>query len=236
MVYRVGNWPVTGSLWDRLEIPYFDDPAIQLEIKALTMLCNLYLARGEDMMVLGDTARASRDFSTAGELVSQTMEASLHNSLGVFFRHKRRPDLADKEYQLALESRHLTGNEKSNVLVNLGNLRKDLGKFDEAVDNYNRALAINAENKDARYNLALVNAYMALSKNDNLTAIRAFEEALSISTSDPRLIYNVAVLYDRSLGDTASAIYNYELFARFAPGMAESREALERIRQLRGLQ
>lgn len=235
MVYQIGSWPMSATIWDRLEIPYFDDPATQLEIKALTMLCNLYLARGEDLQVQGDTAKATRDFLAASNLVSNTMEASLHNSLGVFFRHKRRHDMAEKEYALALESRHLTANEKANILVNLGNLRKDQGDFNQAIEYYNQSLETNAENKDGKYNLALTHAYMSLSRRDYLTAARSFEEALSVSASDPRLIYNVGVLYDRNIGDTVRAIYNYEMFARMAPGLEESRAALARVRELRGL-
>jgi tetratricopeptide (TPR) repeat protein len=232
MVYRVGNWPINRALWGRLEIPYFDNPSKELEIKGLTMLCNLYLARGEDMQASGDTTHAYKDYLSASELVSNTAEASLHNSLGVFFRHHRASALAEKEYNLALNSRHLTGFEKANIYVNLGNLNKDRGNFDEAAQLYNQALQLNGDNSEAGYNLALSKAYGDLNTNNIKGAIENFEAALAISGSDARLVFNLGVLYDKNLNDTTKAIENYRRFAQMAPELPEADAALKRINEL----
>jgi Flp pilus assembly protein TadD len=232
MVYRLGNFPIDMAIWNRLEFPKSDD-ITNIDVKGLTMLCNLYLNRGEDRQRAGDSTAAYRDFMQACDLASISSEATVHNSLGIFFRRHRISGLAEDEYRKALESRHLTADEKANIFVNLGNLRKDHGKFDEAIELYNRAIGINGENIEARYNLALTRAYLAVNAGQYADAVRGFEEALTISVADPRLIYNLGVLYDINLHDTARAIYNYRKFVEIvSPDIPESRTAQKRIEEL----
>lgn len=231
MVYRLGDRPPEVDLWNRLEFPAGYEPD-KLDIKGLTMLANLYLCRGEDRQYAGDSSSALDDFRRAREIASSSHEASIHNSLGIFFRHHGWPGLAESEYTEALESRHLTAFERANINVNLGNLSKDKGDYARALEYYNAALAINTNNYEARYNLTLTNAYLSLGRGDIRGAVTGFEEALSISGADKRLIYNLGILYDQSLGDTARAIYNYQRFAELAPEMPESQTALRRAAEL----
>ncbi|OGC91064.1 MAG: hypothetical protein A2W25_13990 [candidate division Zixibacteria bacterium RBG_16_53_22] len=232
MVYRVGNHPVDPTIWNRLEIPEFDDLS-HIDVKGMTMLCNLYLNRGEDRQRAGDSTAAYKDFMRATDIASKSPEAVSHNSLGVFFRRHRVVGLAEEEYRKALESQHLTADEKANIFVNLGNLQKDKGNFDGAMANYSRAIAINGKNTEARYNLALTNAYLSVSHRRFDDAVGWFEEAVSFSVADPRLVYNLGVLYDQNLHDTARAVYNYRRFAEIAsPEAPESRAARRRIEEL----
>jgi hypothetical protein len=233
MVYRAGSRPMARSLWSRLEIPQFDDPGKQLDFKGLTMLCNLYLCRGEDLQATGDDSRAMSDYNIAADLAASSSEASIHGSLGIFYRKMRKTGLAEQEYNRALNSRHLTGFERANILVNLGNVRKDKGNLAEAIDLYNQALKINNNNDDARYNLALAIAYRSLSENNFKAAVENFEAARLHPGADPKLIFNIAVLYDVNLNDTAKAIFNYQRFAEIAPALPESQTALRRIKELR---
>jgi tetratricopeptide (TPR) repeat protein len=140
--------------------------------------------------------------------------------------------MAKQEYELALRSAHLTAFEKANIYINLGNLRKDKGEFAAAAELYNKALQIKGDNTDARYNLSLAEAYSALNRGDYAGAARFFEAALATPGADPRLIFNLGVLYDKSLNDTTKAIAYYRRFADLAPGLAESRAAAQRIREL----
>jgi tetratricopeptide (TPR) repeat protein len=233
MVYAVGNQSPTAGLWNRLEIPQFDDIE-HLEIKGQTMLGNLYLSRGEDRQWQGDSTSAYRDFLMTSDMFARSMEASVHNSLGVFFRRHRITGLAEEEFQRALNSQHLTADERANIFVNLGNLRKDKGNFDQAMEYYDMALGINTHNIDARYNLTLTRAYLSLRQGDAQNAVDRFEEAVVLPGADLRLIFNLGVLYDQTLNDTVKAIYHYRRFVELAPGMPESQTALRRIERLSG--
>jgi tetratricopeptide (TPR) repeat protein len=233
MVYRWGTWPQNLSVWNKLSYPILDSFSSRLEFKAITMLANLYLCKGEDIQASGDTSSAYNHFSAAAEIATQSSEASLHNSLGVFFRHEHWLKLSEREYGRALSSLHLTGFERANIYVNLGNLSKDRGNFTESIDYYNKALKINKNNRDALYNLALAQAYQSLQQHDYKSAAANFETALPLSNNDPRLMFNLGVLYDQNLHDTVRAIENYNRFARQVPGMPEAQAALRRIEQLK---
>ena len=232
MVYKIGTYPIDTNLWNKLEIPHIENPEKILDFKGLTMLCNLYACRGEDEQLLGNDPKAMTDYNVAAELASASSEASIHNSLGIFFRKMRKTGLAEQEFQTALNSRHLTGFERANVFVNLGNLSKDKGDFAVAMDMYNKALAINSNLDDAKYNMALTRAYSSLSQRKFDEAIEAFEEALKNPSPDPKLYYNIAVLYDVNLHNSAKAIENYTIFARLAPGLPEAEAAQKRIQEL----
>jgi Tfp pilus assembly protein PilF len=232
MVYRWGKWPLDPGAWQKIEIPEFDNPELTIDFKGSIMLSNLHLCIGEDLLALGDTSRALTHFREGRDACAFSDEASVHNSLGIFFRRQGWPGMAQEEYELALSSAHLTAFEKANIFVNLGNLRKDRGDFAAAAELYNKALKIKGDNTDARYNLSLAEAYSALNRGDYAGAARYFEAALATPGADPRLIFNLGVLYDKSLNDTAKAIDYYRRFAGLAPGLAESQAAAQRIREL----
>jgi tetratricopeptide (TPR) repeat protein len=233
LVYKWGNWPPDSTIWKDLIMPPPDSFAATLDFKGITMLCNLHLCRGEDLQFMGDKNQAVMDFRVAMQIASLSAEASVHNSLGIFLRRQGWSALAEEEYDKALKSEHLTAFERANILVNLGNLRKDASRLTEAIEYYDRALKINRDNTDASYNLALAQAYAALRQSQFRRAAGQFESALAISTSDPRLYFNLGVLYDRSLNDTTRAILNYRRFVQFAPNTPEGQSALQRIHQLR---
>jgi Tfp pilus assembly protein PilF len=234
MVYRMGNRPTQGDIWNRLEMPSLESLSNRLDFKGITMLANLHLCRGEDRLTAGDTVGARDDFEEAARVGALSGEAMVHNGLGVFFRHIRQADLSEKEYNLALESWHLTDFERANIYVNLGNLKKDSGDFERAIDLYNKALGINKDNQEAKYNLNLTNAYLNLNRGQFRAAAENFENALTYSGADPRLIFNLGVIYDQKLVDKARAIYYYRRFAELAPNAPEGKAALRRIGELSG--
>jgi Tfp pilus assembly protein PilF len=232
LVYGIGNRPAERDIWNRLEIPPLNDFSNKLDFKGVTMLANLYLCRGEDRLAAEDTVGARNDFEEATRVAAHSGEAAVHNSLGLFFRHIHQADLSEREYTVALKSWHLTAFERANIYVNLGNLKKDGGDFDQAIEFYNKALGINRDNKEAKYDLDLTNAYLNLSKGRFQEAAAAFENALTYSGADPRLIFNLGVIYDQKLGDREKAIYNYRRFAELAPNLPEGKAARRRISEL----
>ncbi len=231
-VYRWGKWPQDKSVWNRLQLPALNSFSSKLEFKGITMLSNLYLDRGEDLIAAGDTTRAQSDFNTACDVAALSGEASIHNSLGVFFRHLRQTELADKEYSQALKSRHLTAFERANIYVNLGNLRKDKGNYDDAIGLYEKAIDINQNNRDAKYNLALATAYRAVNRGQFREAVAGFESAINYPGADPRLLFNLAIICDQKLGDTARAIEYYHRFADLNLALPESQAARKRLQEL----
>ena len=196
------------------------------------MLCNLQLCKGEDLEQAGDTTGAVGQFREARRIAESSDEASVHNSLGVFFRRHNWPMFAEEEYRKALNSEHLTGFERANVLVNIGNLQKDRGGLIEAINLYTMALKINGDNRDAKYNLALATAYLSINRNQPVQAAQQFENALALSGSDPRLNFNLAIIYDQNLKDTTRAIYNYRQFLELAPERPESEQVRRRLAEL----
>ncbi len=232
MVYKWGHSSLDAAIWNNLDMPAAPDFIQNINFKGLTMLCNMYLCRGEDRQALGDTSGAISDYREARRIAENSIEASVHNSLGVFLRRRGWPVLADQEYDQALKSAHLTAFEKTNILVNKGNLKKDERKFNDAIDFYNQALSINKANSDARYNLALAQAYQSLGRGNPQDAAGYFENALSISKSEPRIYLNLGILYDQNLGDTARAIDNYRQFVKYSPPGPEVQAALRRIQML----
>jgi Flp pilus assembly protein TadD len=231
-VYRWGKWPQDKVIWNRLELPVLSSFSSKLEFKGITMLCNLNLDKGEDLLAVGDTVSALNNFQAACEVAALSGEASIHNSLGVFFRHLRQTELADMEYSQALKSLHLTAFERANIYVNLGNLRKDKGNFDQAIGLYDKAIAINQNNQDAKYNLALATAYQAVNRGQFREATAGFETAINYPGADPRLLFNLAIIYDQKLADTVRAIEYYHRFANLALALPENQTARKRLQEL----
>jgi tetratricopeptide (TPR) repeat protein len=232
LVYRWGKWPQDKTVWNRLELPTLSSFSSKLEFRGLTMLSNLNLSKGEDLLAAGDTSRAQGYFKAASESAALSEEASIHNSLGVFFRHIHQTQLANDEYTKALNSHHLTAFERANIYVNLGNLRKDGRNFDEAIGLYNKAIEININNTDAKYNLALAIAYQSAYRGRYKDAAISFEAALIYPGADPGIIFNLGSIYDQELGDTAKALSNYRRFVELVPNFPESAIARRRIQEL----
>jgi tetratricopeptide (TPR) repeat protein len=198
----------------------------------MTMLANLHLCYGEDLYRARKRREAVEQYRQARNIAESTREASVHNSLGIFFRHEGWPVLARNEYKSALNSRHLTADEKANIYVNLGNLEKDSRKFDEAIKFYNDALEIDQDNIEARYNLCLAEAYRDLGKRQYKSAVENFEKALGMPDPDPQINFNLGVIYDRNLNDKARAVYYYKKFVELYPGSPRADAANNRIKEL----
>ena len=232
MVYGFKEGESDPALWDELVVPEFDNLSRNLDFKGMTMLANLHLCRGEDLYRARERREAVEQYRMARNIAESTREASVHNSLGIFFRHEGWPVLARNEYESALNSRHLTADEKANVYVNLGNLEKDRRKYGEAIKYYKDALDIDNNHTEARYNLYLAEAYGDLSDGRYLSAAENFEKALSSPEPDPLINYNLGVIYDRNLNDKEKAVYYYKRFIELFPNSPQSETVNKRIQEL----
>jgi len=232
MVYSFEDREPDPELWDELVIPEFDLLSDNLDFKGMTMLTNLHLCRGEDLYRARKRREAVEQYRLARNIAESTREASVHNSLGIFFRHEGWPVLARNEYESALNSRHLTADEKANVYVNLGNLEKDRRKYGEAIKFYKDALDIDNNHVEARYNLYLAEAYGDLSDRKYRSAAENFEKALNSPEPDPLLNYNLGVIYDRNLNDKEKAVCYYRKFIELFPDSPQAETGNNRLQEL----
>ncbi len=232
MTYQLGTNQPDMAVWQNITMPSIDDYQAHLDFKGMTMLCNIYLSRGEDLYWAKDSTAAVQAFSEARRIAADIGEASVHNSLGVFFRRIGWRLVSESEYLLALKASHLTAFEKANIFVNLGNLKKDEGYYKESIDYYNKALAINKDNRDASYNMYLAQAYNSLNQGATADAVKYFEEALVQPGADGRLCFNIGALYDNSLKDTVKAIFYYKQYVQSNPTGTQVENARKRISEL----
>jgi tetratricopeptide (TPR) repeat protein len=234
MVYGFAELEDDLSLWERLTIPIYSDLSRKLDFKGMTMLVNLHLCYGEDLYHARKRREAVEQYREARKIAESTREASVHNSLGIFFRREGWATLARREYESALKAEHLTANEKSNIYVNLGNLEKDTRKMGKAIEFYQEALKTNDDNKDAEYNLYITRATLDLNREDYKSAVGNYEKALALPESDPGISFNLGVIYDQNLNDTSRAIYFYKRYIELSPASDRTRAADNRIEELKG--
>ena len=232
LVYGFEDNEADLDLWEDLIMPSFSQLSQNLDFKGMTMLVNLHLCYGEDLYRARKRREAVEQYREARKIAESSREASVHNSLGIFFRHEGWPVLACKEYESALNADHLTTNEKSNIYVNLGNLEKDNRKTEEAIEFYLKALDIDNDNVEAEYNLFLTRAYDELNKGNYKSAAENFEKASGLPASDPRINLNLGVIYDRNLNDSSKAVFYYRRYIELSPVSERTETAGNRIKEL----
>jgi tetratricopeptide repeat protein len=116
------------------------------------------------------------------------------------------------------------------ALVRLGNFYQDAGKFDQAVDYYARALAVDPKQVDARTDRGI--CLRELGKPDD--AIAEFRKSLEI---DPRhwqtwLNLGIVSLFDKHDPETAaSAFGKVEELKPDYPGLADLKDEVRRARK-----
>jgi len=232
LVYRWGNWPIDSTIIDIYKTGVSAESYRNLNFRGSTTLCNYYLAVGEHKQELSGGGKVPVEFHKAREIAAKLENASLHNAMGIFFRRMQLNPLADKEFEFALQSRDLTTKVKSDILTNVANLRKDAGKFEDAMDLYNQALGINPDNLSAMYNLNLTSAYKELSVNNYHSAIEYFIKATAYPAVDPNIFLNIAIIYDRHLGVPDSALIYYGKYLDNARPGNRSEQVKERIDEI----
>ncbi|RKX19380.1 MAG: hypothetical protein DRP26_03530 [Candidatus Zixiibacteriota bacterium] len=235
LVYRYGKKaPADLSAWQKMKIPLIDPDTANLGFMEKTTFSNYYLAWGEDLLTAGKKKEANEKFIAVDRLAEYVFDPDFHNALGIFYRRQGLNDLAMKQYQRALQSWFLPSSVKADVLVNIGNLYRDKRNLTSAKEKYQQALEINKNNKEAKYNLALTDAYINLNSKKYKSAVDNFAEAIKIDPSEPMLYYNIGLIYDSFLADTALALQYYKLFLKRASDIPLSTSVAKRISVLTG--
>ena len=95
---------------------------------------------------------------------------------------------------------------------NLGSVLAREGRYDEAIENYEKALAIKPDHAGALYNLG--NALLKINKKEE--AIRKYGEALDLTPNDPDILFNLGYVFD-SRQEFEKAIPNYRKALEIRP-------------------
>lgn len=200
----------------------------------IQILANFYLAWGEDLQSNNLMTEARKKYETAVRYANELDIPMLDNSLGIFFRRHGIPDMALERYNRALKSDALSNAIKADIFVNTGNLYRDERKYDKAIESYKEAMALKRDHREAAYNLAIVEAYDDLEKGKYAGAINKFKSAWEIDPADPGIIYNIAVIYDKYILDTAQAIQHYMQYLKISPEGKISNSVARRLNELSG--
>jgi len=121
---------------------------------------------------------------------------------------------------------------RSVTQYNLGNELVVVGKIDDAMARYQRAIALHADNAMANLNLGAL-----LARRDDLYGARAhYERALEISPGYQQARTNLLLTYEElghkhaERGEASLAVDNFERAIALDPGNSSVRDALARLR------
>ena len=100
------------------------------------------------------------------------------------------------------------------MYINYGTALRNIEKYDEAVDAYNRALDLEPNRTDALFNKG--RALQAAAKYEEATA--TYESVITLDERDDQAWLNLGTVQKVS-GDTKAAIYSFETAARLNPDL-----------------
>lgn len=126
----------------------------------------------------------------------------------------------------ALDEVQLRGYDRAGTLVNRGILLAALGRYQDALNDYNSALRIEAELPQAYVGKG--NLYYLAERFDE--AIDSYNRALELNLQERHVAYyNLGLTYDK-LGDAAAAERNWRSALEAAPGWELPQDKLDQRR------
>jgi len=228
LVYRWGKRTRADlSIWQNMAIPQADTAKDVLNFNDRVMLSNIYLSWGEDLLSNGMLQESREKFALAAAFTENLTDPYIPNAMGIFFRRHNMHELAQHEYEKALDAPFVSNRIRADIYINIGNLFRDKRDYESAKGRYLQALKYRPGHADAEYNLAVTEAYINLNKKDYRLAIDNFIAALRLDPSDPMLYYNVGLIYDTYLGDAANAISYYNEYLRRSGDSSTSAATLQ---------
>ncbi len=114
------------------------------------------------------------------------------------------------------------------VLIQLGNLYYDSGRFRDAVDYYGRALDLDPRNVDVRTDRGT--GYWNLNQAD--AAIAEFQKALEVDPSHAQTLYNMGVVYLSGKNNPAEARKAWEKLLATNPNYPDKAKVQEQLNSL----
>lgn len=202
------------------------------DYRARMMVANYHLSKGEDLWIREDTTAALREFALARAGIEDVDKASIHNSMGVFFRRIGWLEGAGLEYERALICHQKTRKDQSVVHVNRGNLYADQGRIDLAHKEMERALAIWPGNQKAQFNLARLRANEYMKRDQVSQAAAEFEKMLALDPDNSAVCYNLGVIYGQGLQKPLRAIECFRRCLAIDPQGAMADDAKAQMQRL----
>jgi len=148
----------------------------------------------------GKTVEARRPLKRALEIDSRSPGA--HHALAVLFQKEQDFELADEHYRKALQY----GPDKTNIRNNYAVFLFNRQRYEEAVEQFNKAAQDTLYDKRADVFTNLGVSYLQLSQQDQALAV--FERAIAIDDSQSRALLEAALLhFQRGNVDTSRSYY-----------------------------
>ncbi|HVQ07579.1 MAG TPA: tetratricopeptide repeat protein [Allosphingosinicella sp.] len=130
----------------------------------------------------------------------------------------------------ALQRDNLTGYEVVATHVNRGILRLRRGQVDEAVADFDRAIALDPEQPESYINKGAA----MMRRNNAESAVQLFTVALERNTTRPALAHYGRAMAQEELGNVAAAYRDYRRASELAPTWREPQLELTRFRVTSG--
>src|SRR5512143_2269520 len=116
-----------------------------------------------------------------------------------------------------------------NAWIRLGNTLMDNRRFAEAVDAYQKALALDPKNVDVRVDLGT--CYRNIGKPD--IAVTEYKKALEIDPRHANAHRNLAVVLADDVKDKVQAAAEFETYLKLAPNAPDAMQIRQMVQQLK---
>jgi len=219
--------------WSGFKENAFLDYGRRSDYRALRMEANYFLSWGEDLLAGGDSLAALDKFSTAQSVIENHPLSILHSEMAIFFRRIGWLPGAREEYQRALASPWKSLRDESYVHGNYANLLAEMGDRIEAQREWQRALQIWPDNREAQFNLARFRGNRYLRQGRYREAANEFDKMLLLDPFNPAICYNLGTLYAHRLNDPKRAERYFRRCLQIDPQGAAAAAAAEQLQRLR---
>lgn len=178
-----------------------------------------YFMRGMNYKELKDTAKAISSMQTAVEQDQRFYNAYMQ--LGLLNAAQKRPIAVDY-YKNALRVQP----NSTETWYNIGKYYQDVENWEKAEEAYNVLLQIDSKNKNANYNLGVINM---VGKKDYKKALGYYTDALKTDPVYLEAYYARGVCY-QTIGDKKSAAADFNTCLAINPKFEEAAIALKQIK------
>jgi tetratricopeptide (TPR) repeat protein len=181
-----------------------------------------YFMKGMNYKDLKDTAKAISSMQTAVEQDQNYYHAYMQ--LGILTAARKNP-LALQYYKNAIRIQP----NSIDTWYAIGKFYQDSGDWENAIRTYNELIALDSQNKYARYNLGVI--YLINLKKYNL-AVDHFTEAIQVAPNYTEAYYSRGLSY-QAMGNTSLAIPDFQQCLRINPDYTPAQAELKQLNKLK---
>jgi tetratricopeptide (TPR) repeat protein len=122
-------------------------------------------------------------------------------------------------------------NDPKNVAawIKLGNASMDTGRFNEAIDAYQKALALDPGNVDVRVDMGT--CYRNIGRPD--IAAKEYRKAIGINPNHLNAHRNLGVVLSDDLKDNKGAVKEFEKYLQLAPNAPDAQKIRALVQQIK---